>query len=125
MIVLLRRLCEQRLLRRLQLLLRHATLLHLRRPLLPRLELLFLLARNRQHLLDILGKAQLLQRRGDMFWRDGLLALALHGVVGFGGDHGDELNAAVDEDVARFFGHGFAGGEDFGSNFTDGCFGEC
>ena len=61
-----------------------------------------------------------------MFRRDRLFGLALRDLVGFGGDEGDELDAAVDEQVAGVSregdaGFGIVGGEDLGDDFLDGC----
>ena len=61
-----------------------------------------------------------------MLRRDGLLGLALRNLVGFGGDEGDEFDAAVYEEVAGVAregdaGFGIVGGEDFGDDFLDGC----
>ena len=61
-----------------------------------------------------------------MLGRDRLLGLALRDLVGFGRYEGDELDAAVYEQVAGIScegdaGLGVVGGEDFGDYFLDGC----
>lgn len=64
-----------------------------------------------------------------MLARDGLLRVLLRDVVGFGGDHGDELDAALDQQVAGLLGEGhglrvFVGGfgrEDFVDDLLDRC----
>lgn len=82
-----------------------------------------MLPRHRQHLRHILGKAQLTQGLVDVFGRDRLLGLALGDLVGLGGDEGDELDAAVDQEVTGVFAKGDAGvvAEDFGDDFLHGC----
>ena len=79
--------------------------------------------RHRHDFLHILPETQLLERFRDVFARDRLLGVLLGDLVGFGGDHGDELDAALDQQVAGFLGEGhglrvFVGGFG-GENFVD------
>ena len=61
-----------------------------------------------------------------MFCRDRLFGFFFCDLVGFGGDEGDEFDAALDEEVAGVFGEGDTrgGGEDLGYYFLDGGFRE-
>ena len=65
-------------------------------------------ARDVQDALNIVMEPQLLQGLRHMFASNGLLGLFFGDVVGFRGDESNELNAAFDEEVARFFGKGLA-----------------
>jgi hypothetical protein len=67
------------------------------------LQRLPVLPRRSQHLLHILRKPQLPQRFVDMLGGNRLLSFFLGDFVCFRGDEGDELDAAVDEEVARIF----------------------
>lgn len=88
------------------------------------LHLLVLLCRL-QHGGHVVREAKLLQRLGDVVAGDGLLGLLLRDLVGLGGDEGDELDAALDEEVAGLLGEDGArgGGEDLGDDLLDGCWG--
>lgn len=89
------------------------------------------LIRHRHQLRHILAKIEVLQGFGDVLARDGFLGVFLGDVVGFGGDHGDELDAALDQEVAGFFGEGHGlrvfrggfGGENFVDDLLDRCWG--
>ena len=68
-----------------------------------------------------------------MFRRDGLFRLTFRNLVRLGGDEGDELDAAVDEEVAGVAGEGDGGfrrgggggcGEDFRDYLLDGRYNE-
>lgn len=67
-----------------------------------------------------------------MLARDRLLGILLGDFVGLGGDHGDELDAALDQQIASFFGEGHGlrtlvggfGGKDFVDDLLHGRFGE-
>jgi hypothetical protein len=52
--------------------------------------------RHSHNLSHILPESQFLQRFRDVLARDGLFGVFLGDLVGFGGDHGDELDAAFD-----------------------------
>ena len=65
---------------------------------------LLVLLRRLQDGGHVITKTQLLQRLGDVVARDGLLGLLLGDLVGLGGDEGDELDAALYEQVAGFLG---------------------
>lgn len=90
------------------------------------------LVRNRHNLLHILAEPKVFEGLRDVLARDRLLGVFLGDFVGFGGDHGDELDAALDQQVAGFFGEGHGlralvggfGGEDFVDDLLDGCLGE-
>ena len=70
----------------------------------------------------VLREPQLSECLVDVVGRYSLLGFFLGNLVGFGGDEGDEFDAAVDEQVACVPGEGDAGGgEDFGYDFLDGC----
>ena len=58
-----------------------------------------------------------------MFCSYGLLGFFFGDLVGFRGDEGYELDAAVDEEVPGVFAEGEAGlvAEDFGDDFLDCC----
>lgn len=74
---------------------------------------------------DVVGEAEGLEGLCDVVAGDGLFGLLLGDVVGLAGDEGDELDAALDEEVTGFFGEGHAvgGREDLGDNLLDrGCF---
>ena len=83
-----------------------------------------MLLRNSKHVRDVVHEPELAQRLLDVFCGDGLLGLFLRYLVCFGRDERDELDAALDEQVAGVFGEGLAcaGGEDFGDDFLDGCY---
>lgn len=88
----------------------------------------FELVRDSQHLWHVLRETELLEGLGDVLAGDGLLGVLLGDLVGFGGDHGDELDAALDQEVAGLLGEGhglaaFVGGlgsEDFVDDLLDG-----
>lgn len=82
---------------------------------------LLMLRRRLQHGRHVVRKAQLLQRLGDVVAGDGLLGLLLGDLVGLGGDEGDELDAALYEEVAGLLGEDAAtrGGEDLGDDLLD------
>ena len=95
-----------------------------------------------QHLAHVLGEAQLPQGLFHVLRRDRLLRLLLRDVVGLRRHHGHELDAAVDQQVARVLAEGEAAGatgasaasgpavavataaEDLGDDLLDGGFGE-
>lgn len=56
-----------------------------------------------EHSGDVVGEAELLQGLCDVVAGYGLLGLLLGDLVGLGRDEGDELDAALDEQVAGFF----------------------
>ena len=61
-----------------------------------------------------------------MLCRNGLLGFTLGYLVGFGGDQGDEFDAAVDEQISGISceadaGFRVVGCEDFGDDFLDSC----
>ena len=63
-----------------------------------------------------------------MLCRNRLFSFTLRNLVGFGGDEGDEFDAAVDEQVAGVSregdaGFGIVGGENFGDYLLYGCYG--
>ena len=60
-----------------------------------------MLAGRVEHLLHVLGEAELAQGLVDVVRRDGLLGLPFRDLVGLGRDERDELDAAVDQQVAR------------------------
>ena len=84
---------------------------------------LLVLLRRLQHGRHVITKAQLLERLGNVVAGDGLLGLLLGDLVGLGGDEGDELDVALDEEVAGLLGEDAAGGggEDLGDDLLDGC----
>jgi hypothetical protein len=80
---------------------------------------------DREHILDVLGEAQLAQGLVNVLGGDGLLGLVLCDLVGLGGDQRDELDAAVDEQVARVLAKGQARfvAQDLADDLLDGGYG--
>lgn len=72
---------------------------------------------------DVVGGAELLEGLCDVVAGDCLLGLLLGDLVGLGGDEGDELDAALDEQVPGVLGEGDAGRgrQDLGDYLLDGC----
>lgn len=87
----------------------------------PHLLLLLVLRRRLDDGGDVLGEAELLQGLGDVVAGDGLLGLLLRDLVGLGRDERDELDAALDQQVAGLLGEGDAvgGREDLGDDLLD------
>lgn len=54
------------------------------------------LIRNRHDLLHVIPESELLEGFRDVLARDGLFGVFLCDLVGFGGDHGNEFDAALD-----------------------------
>ena len=75
---------------------------------------------NRGH---VVVEVQLFQGLLDMLSGYGLLGVLLGNLVGFRGNERDELDTALDEEVARVLGEGHArlGLQDLGDNLLDGC----
>jgi hypothetical protein len=73
----------------------------------------------------VLAKVELLEGGLDVFAGDCLLCVLFGNLVCFGGDEGDELDAALDEEVARVLGKGHArlGGQNVLDNLLDGRWG--
>ena len=71
---------------------------------------------------DVVAEAERVEGLGDVVADDGLLGLLLRDLVGLGRDEGDELDAALDQQVARLLGEVNAGGgrEDLGDDLLDG-----
>jgi len=72
----------------------------------------------------VVAKVELLEGGLDMLAGDRLLGVLFGDFVGFGGDEGDELDAALDEKVARVLGksHARLAGQDVLNNLLDrGC----
>lgn len=85
------------------------------------LQLFLVLARRVEHFLHVLREAELAQSLVDVIRGDGLLGLLLRYLVRLGGDEGHELDAAVDEQVARILAERQPGlvAEDLGDDFLD------
>jgi hypothetical protein len=73
----------------------------------------------------VLAKVELLEGGLDVFAGDCLFGVLFGNLVGFGGNEGDELDAALDEEVARVLGKGHArlGGQNVLDNLLDGRWG--
>jgi len=79
--------------------------------LLPLLLALLEAARHLEQIRHVFAESQLLECLGDVLTGDGLLGVLFRDLVGFGGYHCDELDAAFDEEVATVFckGHALVG----------------
>ena len=82
---------------------------------------------------DVVAKVELLERSLDVLAGNRLLRVLFGDLVGLGGDEGDELDAALDQQVAGFLGEGHGlrifvggfGGENFVDDLLDRGCGEC
>ena len=76
-----------------------------------------------QYLLYVFGEPKLSESFVDMVGRNGFLCLFFCYLVGLGGYEGDELDATVDQKVARISCKGDArGSEDLGDDLLNGSY---
>ena len=85
--------------------------------------LLLVILRDIKDRWHVIAKVEFLQRCLDMLACNGLLRVLFGDFVGFGGDEGNELDTALDEEVARVFrkGHARLGGQYVLNNLLYGC----
>ena len=85
------------------------------------LQLLFVFLRDSKNIGDVVAETEITQGALDMFAGNRLLGFLFADVVGFGGDEGDEFNAAFHEQVAGIFGKRLTGGrrQDLGDDLLD------
>lgn len=62
-----------------------------------------------QYFGNVITETEITKRFLDVLAGDGLLCFLLADVVGFGGNQGDELDAAFHKEVPRVFGEGLTG----------------
>ena len=70
---------------------------------------------------DIVGKAQLLERLGNVITGNRLFGLLLRDLVCLGRDEGDEFDTAIYENISRFLGesHTTRGWQDLADDLLD------
>jgi len=81
------------------------------------LQLLLVFASNLHDVLDIVSETELLQRFGDVFARNSLLALLFANLICFRGNQSDKLDTTFDEQIPRIFAKSKTRG--WGENFRD------